>query len=250
MTMQRKILRRQNNHAFTLVELMLAATITTVVIGGALVSLSSMLQAYKIITSGGKHAGTARFIFERMGKDLAAAFYSPHDANTRFVCQDLTVNGLPADNLTFISTVNKPTETGDGTSDIVEIQYYIDGDNATPEKWLQRRYDPTPDMDPFSGGMTALLGPHVLYLDFQFYDGELWWPQWDTVEEIPILANITIGFFTPSRIDQQPMPEDIEQYSSLVRLVHYREPPSDSLGPVGGTESLYRDAAAEQQGNG
>lgn len=245
--MQRNSMRKQHTHAFTLVELMLAATITTVVIGGALVSLSSMLQAYKISTSGSNHASTARFIFERMEKDLAAAFYSPHDANTRFVCHDLTVNSLPADNLTFISTVNKPTETGDGTSDIVEIQYYIDGDDATPEKWLQRRYDPTPDMDPFTGGTTALLGPHVFFLDFQFYDGEMWWTQWDTVEEIPLLVNITIGFFTPTGLDQQPMPENIEQYSSIVRLVHYREPPSDSLGPMGGTESLMRDAAEEQQ---
>lgn len=239
-------MQRQFTKGFTLIELMLAATITTVVIGGALVSVSAMLNAYKIRGSSGKHADTARFIFERMEKDLAAAFYSPHDANTRFVCQDLQNNGIPADNLMFISTVNNPTETGDGTSDIVEVQYYIDSDDGTPEKWLQRRYDPTPDMDPFTGGATALLGPSVISLDFQFYDGEMWWQQWDTVEEIPILVSISIGFYTPSTINQEPTPEDIEQYSSMVALAHYRTPPSDSLGPVGGTESLYRDAA--QQG--
>lgn len=242
-------MRRQNKQGFTLVELMLAATITTLVIGGALVSISTLLNAYKIRTSGGKHADTARFIFERMKKDLSATFYSPHDANTRFVCQDLQNNGMPADNLMFVSTVNKPTESGDGTSDMVEVQYYIDNDDGTPEQWLQRRYDPTPDMDPFNGGTSALFGPNVISLDFQFFDGEMWWQQWDTVEEIPILVNITIGFYTPQKIEQEPTPEDIEQYSSMVALVHYREPPEDSLGPVGGTESLEREAQEQQQGN-
>ncbi len=244
-------MRKNNKNAFTLIELILAATITTLIIGGGMVSLSTILDTYKKSTSEGQHADTARFIFERMEKDLTATFYSPHDANTRFVCQDQTTNGMPADDLMFVSTVNKAAETGQGTSDIVEIQYFIDMDDNTPERWLQRRFDPTPDMDPFNGGTKALLGPKVMFLDFQFYDGEIWWTQWDTVEEIPMLVNITIGFM-PSEINQrqQPLPEEIEQYSTLVAPAHYRSPPSDSLGPMGGTESLYRDQAEQGQQNG
>jgi general secretion pathway protein J len=228
---------------FTLVELMMAATLTTLVLGGAFVSLSVVLQAYKLHGSKSNSADMANLIFERMRMDLASTFLSPHNAVTRFVGTDLMAEELPSDTLTFISTVNNPIETGEGSSDLTEIQYYIDMDEATPERWLLRRYDPTPDMDPFSGGTIALLGPKVCMLDFQYFDGDMWWPTWDSVQEIPICVNVTIGVFEPQNIWETPTPENVEQFSTTIWIATYREPPEDSLGPMGGTSALEEEMA-------
>lgn len=246
---------RPRNRGFTLVEVMLAATLTTLVIGGALASLSVMLQAYKKDRERTSNADAALAIFDRMRADLEAAFLSPHRAITRFVGTDAESNGMPADTLTFISAVNRPFETGLGTSDTAEVQYFIDEDPETPARWLQRRYDPTPDTDPFGGGMTALLGPRVVSLDLQYYDGLMWWPRWDSVQEIPMLVSIAIGIepggvpaaASASAPAAPPDAAALETFSTVVRLAWYREPPADSLGPVGGTAALMEE---EEEGGG
>ena len=154
---------------------------------------------------------------------------------------------LSADTLTFLATVNDPTKTGPGTSDVAEVQYYLDMDDSTPEQWLLRRVDVTPDIDPFSGGMVALLGPKVLSLDFQFYDGSTWWTTWDSAEEIPVAVNITIGFFTPKTPTDVPSPENVEMFTTIVPLMCYRLPPEDSAGPMGGTTNLELQAQTQGQ---
>ncbi len=230
------------SNGFTLIELMMAATLTMLVLGGAFVSFSVVLNAYKMHGTKSISADTAHLILERMRLDLTSTYISPHEDLTRFVGNDLQTNDLQTDSLTFISTVNNPVEQGQGTSDLAEIQYYIDFDEATPERWLLRRYDSTTDTDPFSGGETALLGPKVCMLDFQYYDGEIWWPTWDSVEEIPICINVTIGLFEPESIDEVPTPENIEQFSTTIWIACYREPPEDSAGPMGGTAVLEENA--------
>ncbi len=241
----RRLLQSQKQ-GFTLVELLLAATLTTMVLGAGFISLSTVLQAYKLHGSRSVSADLAHLIFERMRYDLASTFLSPHEAVTRFVGTDAMNGDLPADTLTFISTVHNPVETGTGTSDLTEIQYYIDMDENTPERWLLRRYDPSPDTDPFSGGEIALLGPKVCLLDFQYFDGEMWWPTWDSVQEIPICVNVTIGLFNPEDIGELPTLENVEQFSTTLYIATYREPPEDSLGPMGGTAALEEEMAGTQ----
>ncbi len=241
---------KKRNAGFTLIELLMAATLTAMVVGGAFVSLSVVLKAYK---EHGRKANTpqiARLILERMRTDLQSTFLSPHDDRTRFVAQDFTNGEFSADTLTFISAVNKPMEYGAGTSDLAEVQYYIDQDDATPEKWLLRRFDPTPDSDPFSGGEAALLGPKVVSLDFQFYDGEMWWPEWDSMEEIPICVYAEIGLFEPERLGDTPTVTNVELFSTMIWIASYREPPEDSLGPMGGTEALEEETAGGNADNG
>ncbi len=214
---------KRNCSGFTLVELLLAATLSALVLTGAFASLSVVLQAYKNQAGKSNTADTARLVLERMRIDLLHTFFSPHSETTRFVGMDQSNGLLQNDTLTFISTVNNPQETGPGTSDLVEVQYYIDQDETTPEKWLVRRYDATPDMDPFSGGEISLLGPKVFYLEIQYFDGYTWWPSWDSSEAIPLAVHITLGLFNPEQMDEEPTPESMEEYSTTVWLPRHRQ---------------------------
>ncbi len=227
---------------FTLVEVVLATTISALVLAGAYASLATILSAYRI--QEGQYANTdkARLILSRMREDLAAAFLSPHQAMTRFVGTDNQNGTFSTDTLTFISTVNNSAHTGGGTSDLAEIQYYIDMDDSTEEKWLVRRFDATPDMDPFSGGELALLGPQALSLNFEYFDGAAWWPTWDSAEEIPIAVNVTVGIFEPKQLGEEPNETNVTHYSKLIWLAQYRE---ISAGQLSGEPGSTAESSAE-----
>jgi type II secretory pathway pseudopilin PulG len=214
---------RPHPNAFTLVELLLASSITAVIIGGGLMAMSVVLHAYKLEGNKGNLAETAQLILDRMRGDLNTAFLSPHNDVTRFVGYDLQGPQFDADSLTFISAVNSPVLTGGGTSDLAEIQYFIDTDEETPERWLIRRIDVTPDEDPFTGGTNALLGPKVVSLNFQFFDGIEWYPSWNSTKGLPAAVNITIGLFQPKRHDELPTVETLHQFSTTVWIASRRE---------------------------
>lgn len=213
----------EKQNAFTLVELLLAATLTTVILGSAFATFAVVMKAYKDLGGKTNQAEIARLIMDRMRNDLEAVFYSPHGDTTRFVGYDQTEGDLAVDSLTFISAVNKPVDAGEGSSDLAEIQYYIDLDADTPERWLLRRMDYTPDLDPFSGGDIALLGPHVESLDFQYFDGQVWWPEWDSTSEIPLAVNVTIGFFEASQMNEIASPDNLSTFSTTIWASSYRQ---------------------------
>lgn len=233
--------------AFTLIELLIATTITALVLSGAFFSLSVVLRAYKI--RGGKTADAeiANMIFLRMRTDLASTFISPHENATRFVGMDEQNGQFDADTLTFISMVNNPVEIGEGTSDLAEVQYFIDNDDSTPERWLVRRYDATPDIDPFSGGEISLLGPHILSINYEYYDGLMWWPEWNSEADLPIAVNISLGFFRPEEIEQEPTPDMLGQYSTTIWITLNRGP-SDGGEMTGASEETGQDAGAQAGG--
>lgn len=229
-----------------MIELLMAATLTAMILGSAFASLSIVMKAYKELAGKTNQAEIARLILDRMRTDLESTFFSPHGDLTRFVGYDQMEDDLDSDSLTFISAVNKPVDTGGGSSDLAEIQYYIDYDEETPERWLLRRMDYTPDIDPFSGGDVALLGPHVSSLDFQYFDGQMWWPEWDSTSEIPVAVSITIGIFEATQMNEVPTPENLATFSTTVWFAWYRE----SQNPTQGTGSvLDTDENQETGGN-
>mgnify|MGYP000918770506 CR=1 FL=1 len=215
-------MRNPHADAFTLIELLLASTITTIIIGGGLMVMSMVLQAYKQEGNRSSAAETAQLILDRMRQDLNAAYLSPHQDMTRMVGYDQQSGLVDADSLTFISCINSPVLTGAGSSDLAEVQYYIDVDPETPERWLLRRFDATPDDDPFTGGSVALLGPKVESLDFQYYDSYTWWPDWDSQKGLPAAIIITIGIFQPLRPDEELTPDRLKTFSTTVWLAARR----------------------------
>jgi len=229
---------------FTLIEVILATMLSALVLAGAFASLSTILTAYGAQEGQYDASRNASLILANMSKDLNAVYLSPHQPMTRMVGTDGRQGDFDSDTLTFISTINDVTKSGAGTSDLAEIQYYIDLDSSTPEKWLLRRYDITPDIDPFTGGTLALLGPQVVSLNFEYFDGMQWWPAWDSAEVLPIAVNIRIAIFKPEQQGQTATPQNVEYFSKLVWLGSYRDIPEEELS--GATGSTTGEEAAEE----
>lgn len=209
---------KTSRRAFTLVEVLLAASLSMIVITGALFTLSSMLRAYKSRAGVNQSAEIANLILNRIRTDLMSVYFSAHGNGCLMIGTDLNNGVFDTDRLVFKSTVNDPIQLGSGTSDVAEIEYFVDTDDGTPIEWLQRRYDFTPDDDPLTGGTLALLGPRVLSMDIIYYDGLAWWAEWESEEELPIAVNITLGIFFPEEMGQEVTPEVLRQYSTTVWL--------------------------------
>lgn len=239
----------KRKQAFTLIEVLMASTLTAIVMGASFATLSILLKAYKQQEGSHSAADMAHLIFERMNKDLTSTFFSPHQDVTRFVGLDMVTDDFETDSLTFISTVNNTLQTGEGTSDLVEIQYYIDLDDITPEKWLLRRYDATPDMDPFSGGSTSLFGPQVVALDLLYFDGTEWWPSWDSSNALPVAVNATLGIFQPGELGEVPTPENIKRFTKMLWLANYRASTGESI-PGSTVEETDQTQSGSSNGGG
>lgn len=182
-------------HGFTLVETILALVVTTLILGALYGSYSAGLRIWHAGMNRADLYQNARVALDVMSRDLEAAFLSPHNSGTRFLGRDVTdeETGLPRDELSFIAINNDPYLGMSGQSDLTEISYFIDIDPETPERWLQRRQDPTLDRNPLAGGHSSLLGIRVIALDFRYLAGaEKWHEQWNSQSRIPRAVRITL----------------------------------------------------------
>jgi len=179
---------------FTLIEMLLGITLSSLVIVSAYLILTAVIQTYRVSLVRGEAYENARAAMLMMEKDLAAAFLSPNrEGGTNFQGLDEEEEGVSMDRLTYMTVNHRPQYSGIGESDMAEVEYYIDTDSDTPEQWLQRRKDPTPDDDPFDGGVTHLLGENIVALDFQYFDGTEWVGEWDSKDSIPVAVQIGIA---------------------------------------------------------
>ncbi len=214
---------RGRRGGFTLVELLLAATLGALVVTAAFASIALVLHGYKQYKNRSDAYEPARAALARMNREISSAFLSPHTGRTRFVGVPQMVEGIELDRLTFISVVNNPQRSLGGESDLCEIEYFIDSDTETPERWLQVRYDPTPDEDPFTGGVCHLLGPNVVSMTLYYFDGEFWLNEWDSTEQIPMAVNITLGVL---KRDAKSL-EELELFSTIAYPMAYRDAGSE-----------------------
>jgi hypothetical protein len=60
-------------------------------------------------------------------------------------------------------------------------------------------------------------------LNFEYFDGEMWWPTWDSSNSIPIAVNVTIGFFQPDFPGEELVVENMDTFSTTIWTACYRE---------------------------
>lgn len=165
---------RSPSAAFTLVELMISAALTAMILVAAYVCLHAALTSQKLIHSRSDAAQTARAALALITADLRAA--CPLSAEFAFLGMRRTLGDADADNLDF-ATLNYSV-AGPGESDICEISYFLNRDPDTGALSLWRRRDAVPDGEPLSGGSRHEIAGNVRGLRFEYSDGLLWYDDW------------------------------------------------------------------------
>jgi len=182
-----------NSKAFTMVEVLVAILITSIVAG---VIYGSYMGALKIIYASQKdmeRTTMARLMLDRVTGDLACAFLRAGKEYLVFVGADGGEEGLGADTVTFITASHERSGRDIPESALSEVTYSLD-----PEGYLMRREDPTLDEDAFSGGETRAIGEGLAGLDFEYLGDDGWVPSWDSREDdsLPRAARVTLTMAT------------------------------------------------------
>jgi len=228
--------RRGQERGFTLVELIIGASVLAGVLLAAYLTLEAGLKSEDILEWRRDASQGARAALALLAADLRSACRLSNDVE--FIGMDREIEGIEADNLDFGTRNWRPE--GPGESDFAEASWFVNQDPETKELGLWRRRDPTPDLEPLAGGRTEEVMAPIAGFRLEYYDGFLWQESWGderaaappasgaTREPTPASGNIapsTSGLPTAVRITLALAPRRRGQASTEeVRGPEEREP--------------------------
>ena len=182
---------------FTLIEMLIAGLITSFVLGSLSLSLSQLISAKSSTKSRLAAHMRANAALEAIRQDIASVIRSPDLFWTRFLLNDdsaeSSLGTLDRDNLLLFSTKLRPIHPIDFTGEGIEYetQYRIEDDSSGPVLWQRR--DASPDEFPRGGGTATPIVEGILALNFEVYDGLLWYEKWDSDRDgLPVAVRITV----------------------------------------------------------
>lgn len=190
---------------FTLLEVLLAAVLTTFVALVAVAGLRSVSMTRTTVEQASEAADSLRYAVEILERDLASV-----------VCrQGIIFEGIASDSaigmppsLRMRVYQTDPARPNSPESDLYEIEYsLLQSEDRT---LFVRRICPLvgveTDGEETSGGILTVLSESILDFQAQYYDGSQWLDNWLTETELPQMVLINLLAADPSQlpIDSQP----------------------------------------------
>ena len=163
---------------FTLIEMVISASLMAVLLVAAYLCLSSGLASQRLLEARSEAVQSARVAMALMSADLRCA--CPLSRRIEFVGMDRMLGDVEADNLDFATHNYTPRRVGEG--DFCEVSYFVNEDRESGKFHLWRRRDPKLDDEPLSGGSREEIVRGVRGLRFEYYDGILWYDEWGDPE--------------------------------------------------------------------
>ncbi len=164
---------------FTLVELLVGATVATGIIAAAYLALDAGYRSKSAVDSGSEALQQGRTAIALLAEDLrAACALTP---SMPFVGMNRDLDAHAADNLDFAT--HRWTPRRPGESDFAEVSYFVEKDLERGSYALWRRRDPTPDLDPLDGGRTDEIAADILGFDLEYLAGAGWYDEWGEAED-------------------------------------------------------------------
>jgi prepilin-type N-terminal cleavage/methylation domain-containing protein len=159
-------------HGFTLIELLVALAILAILLSSVYATFFAALRAMRDSRHRDDTFQVGRVVMERIGNDLAMAFYRSDPARKeqpthRFLGRNGADEGVARDRLDFTTASHAFSHDGRAETDVVEVSYYIDS-TYTERPLLVRREDPLPDYDLRHGGALRVLAENVVALNFRY----------------------------------------------------------------------------------
>lgn len=221
--------RNTSTAAFTLIELIISASISSLILIAAYLCLNSGYQTQAMIEDRIDVSQTARVAVEIITADLRAAV--PLSAQFDFIGMDRTLDDAEADNLDFATQNHTPSAPGEGA--FAEVSYFLAPATDSPTLSLWRRKDTSPDDDPLAGGVIEEVATGVHGLSFQYYDGFEWYDEWGSVNPADPMtaANATAMSATNSLLapgNLSGMPAAVSVSLSFKRQVTKKTPRESS----------------------
>ena len=174
-------MRKQAQHAFSLIEILIAASLLAII--GALLaqSLSSSIEAKDAIESTSNRYHLVRSSMSRMVDEISMAYLSTHRPTGGTVVRMVTGFKGERDRIDMTGFGYVPRVEDEKKSDQRQLSFYTDTDPRTQTRSLMRREQANLDDEYDEGGRILTLLPDVRSLEFQYWDPqkEAWTEKWD-----------------------------------------------------------------------
>jgi uncharacterized membrane protein YgcG len=224
---------------FTLIELMVAGMMTSIVLGGITTSLSQLGSAKSISRQRLEAFSRCDTALRTIRKEVISVLRRDDLFDTRILISDFTDRYLGEDVdrdelLVFNGNVRANKEidfNGEGLE--YETQVRIENNDVSSALWKRR--DAILDDNPIGGGMATPVANGIVSLQLEAFDGTSWFPQWDSDElGIPMAIRITV---TSTGMEfLQELDTSLVTLRTVVPLDRVM-PPADLFAPVDETDS-------------
>ena len=206
-------LAASRRRGFTLVELLVGATVMAGILAASYMCLQAGYDTRKTVAFQTETLQSARVAMALIAADLRQA--CPLSEEFEFIGIDRDIAGREADNLDFASHNWDPQLPGE--SDFCEISYYVDRNPRTGTLSLWRRRDPTPDDRPLEGGFRHEIASNVRSLELEYYDGYFWHASWGQQRRRRVEETETGRYSQTVRLPRRAVDRLSRKYSGTAR---------------------------------
>jgi general secretion pathway protein J len=198
---------------FTLLEVLVASAILSVVLAALYGVFSRTLESKRVVDEHVARARAARIVLLRISEDVRASF-PLSTTDVHFVSETRNHGSFPQSSLAFVSTGQVPlTHTG-AEGDLSEIRYTLIPDPAAPtQRQLVRRVSSTLVAERLRTEADIPLLSQVHGLQVRFFDGRTWhdeWGQGNTRTRLPLAVEVMLFLAGPT--------EEVLEFSTVVDL--------------------------------
>lgn len=198
--------------AFTLVEMMLAIMVASLVLGAVWTGLGQLSRARGISRNRMNAHLRADAALNEVRRDIASVLRSDDLFWTKLRIQDglasTDLGTVDRDDLLLFSSRMRLSRSdsilsqGEGLE--YETQYRIIDDADGPVLWQRR--DAVPDEWYDGGGVVKPIADDIIGFNVEAYDGEEWWDSWDSDERgLPFALRLTVVVPISRRIGERPV---------------------------------------------
>ena len=211
---------RVDNRGFTLLELLIAMTMMTIIAASLYTSMSigfrARESAEKVVAKG----RSVEIAVEMIKGMLASAMDPDGNLAAEFVGEDdVGDDGYAADTLTFY-TVDYNPEEDELASDMEKVELSVSVREDTDERVIVRKVTTnllsSETLDPDE----EILCPNVRSMNLQYYDGSDWQDEWDSGDNdnaLPKAVKITI-VLEKEETEDDDNDEDLYEYTETIML--------------------------------
>ncbi|MGD9689248.1 MAG: type II secretion system protein GspJ [Phycisphaerales bacterium] len=224
------IRRWRGGRAFTLVELIAASVIMSVIAGGTVVALSRSIRTRDAARERFEAFSRASAAVEAIARDLQNTSRDADPVHAKVaVAPGSAGAGGRRDQLLLRVESSRPVrpQSLQPEAPTAEVQYRVqEQDGVEGAGVLWRRIDPVPDSYPDAGGVAMPLVPGIVSMTVEASGGGEWYPQWDSdTDGYPHLVRVTVVAMSDNgnrtatarrtiAIDRTPLPDSLAMPTS------------------------------------
>jgi type II secretion system protein J len=182
----RRFNHRKQDAGFTLVEILVASAIASIILIIVYSSYQSIVKSIKRATGHAEFYENVNMTLSKIDLDISNSYFTRNNKKIIFVCEDVSGNSklslvtVNHNDYIFSGNLTKPYPT----SDIKEVGYQLKRDKNTQGlyslvKVEKLHYGEDPSL-PGRGGTENIILVNVLSLKFTFQRGQDWYETWDS----------------------------------------------------------------------